>query len=154
MSAIKAIYKAEKQFVVDDISSIIHAHIFYNGQWYRGEARLHPEDENFFSEKVGKTIALSRARQQALKEVLHEATVIADIKYQMYQEVTAYGSKAPAEVDPTGAMLLNTQRALLKVQTLKEQLLDEQANLNEYLKDHAKALRVVKRMRSEKAKDN
>ena len=150
MSAIKAIYKAEKQFVVDDISSTIYAHIFYNGQWYQGEARLHPEDKNFFSEKVGKTIALSRARQRALKEVLREATVIANIKYQMYQEITAYGSKAPAEVDPTGAMLLNTQRALLRVKTLKEQLLNEQANLSEYLQDQAKALRIVKKIRSEK----
>ena len=147
---LKLSIKQKKQFVVDDISSTIHAHIFYNGQWYRGEARLHPEDENFFSEKVGKTIALSRARQQALKEVLHEATVIADIKYQMYQEITGYGSKAPAEVDPTGAMLLNTQRALLRVKTLKEQLLNEQANLSEYLQDQVKALRIVKKIRSEK----
>lgn len=154
MSAIKAIYKAKRRFVVNDITSTVYANIFYNGQRYQGEAHLHPEDKDFFAEKVGKTIALSRARQQALKEALREAITIADIKCQMYQEVIAYGHKEPAEMDPSGAMQLNAQRARLRVQALKKQLQDEQDSLNEYLKDQEKALRIVKRMRSEKVKDN
>lgn len=156
MSAVKAIYQASKKFetVVDEGFAYVYAAIFYNGQIFQGHASLHPEDSNFFSEKIGKTIALSRARQEALKYAIKEAQTIADIKYQLYREVTAYGSKSPAEVDPTGAFFLNCTRALQRVEFLKKALTSEQNSLAAYLKDHKSALSIVKAMRASKAKDN
>lgn len=154
MSAIKAIYNAKREFYVDDHYCDVYATIQYNGKLYRGSAALHPEDANFFSEKVGKTIALSRARQAALKDEITRAEEIAKVKYQMYQEVIAYGSKPPAEVDPTGAFLKNTIRALDRVGVLRGHLLSEQASLEEYLKAHKEALGIVKKMRAEQVKDN
>ena len=156
MSAVKAIYQAPREFDIytDDYCSTVSATIFYGGRFYMGTAFLHPEDEDFFSEKVGKTIALSRARQEALKVAINEAQVIAKIKYQLYQEVIAYGSKSSAEVDPTGAFLTNVNRALNRVDFLKKALASEQDSLAAYLKDHKSALDTVKAMRARKAKDN
>lgn len=156
MSAVKAIYQAPKEFTInlEEDYSIVLATILYNGQLYEGIASLHPEDKDFFSEKVGKTIALSRARQEALQAAIYEAQTIAEIKYQLYQEVIAYGSKSSAEVDPTNAFLMNVNRALNRVKFLKEALTIEQDSLAAYLKDHKSALDTVKAMRARKAKDN
>lgn len=156
MSAVKAIYQAPKEFEIrqEEDYSIVLATIFYNGQSYEGIASLHPEDADFFSEKVGKTIALSRARQEALTYAIYEAQTIAEIKYRLYQEVIAYGSKSPAEVDPTGAFLMNVSHALNRVDFLKKALVSEQDSLVAYLKDHKSALDTVKAMRARKVKDN
>lgn len=156
MSAIKAIYQAPREFQIihTDDCSAVYATIFYNGQIYEGIAFLHPEDRDFFSEKVGKTIALSRARQNALIDAIYKAQNIAEIKYRFYQEVIAYGSKSSAEVDPTGAFLMNASRASNRVRHLKATLKGEQDSLAAYLKDHKSALHTVKAMRARKAKDN
>jgi len=67
MSAVTAIYNAPvvgKAVLPEsgEVSIIIQ----YRGRLYQGVALLHPEDKDFFSEKVGCNIALARARIEAL----------------------------------------------------------------------------------------
>lgn len=73
---------------------------------------------------------------------------MAQTKYQMYQEVIEYGNKSPAEIDPTGALLRNMMRAQDRVKHLRKALKAVKRDLNEYLKDHKRALAIVKRMRA------
>lgn len=66
MSILKALNRTPVHFLVEEGPREVHAFMRYNNQVYYGVAKCHPEDEDFFSEKVGKTIASSRVRIQAL----------------------------------------------------------------------------------------
>ena len=154
MSVVKGIYNTKPCFVVNEETQEIHAYINYHGKIYKGYARPHEEDKNFFSEKVGKTIALSKARQSALKAWVKETEKIATIKKQLYVEVTGYGTKSSAEIDPHNAFYRNVTRAETNAEVLREALKKERQSLGEYLLGQQKALSIVKRMRAIKDKAN
>ena len=92
MSIVSAIYKAPVvgRVVMPDAGEV-SVLIKYNGHLYQGVALLHPEDKDFFSEKVGYNIALSRARIEALEDFLIDVSYEAQLKQQMYLEVTKFG---------------------------------------------------------------
>ncbi len=148
---VKSIYKAEPTYFVCPKSGECIVYIQVQGKNYRGTALLAPEDKDFFSEKVGLNIALSRARIEALKDLVKRNRDIAKIKYQMYQEVTHYGQRSSGEVDPTGEFLINVIKAQDRKDQARIALKAEQVNLDSYLKSQADMVRQIKRIR-DKAK--
>lgn len=151
MSAVTAIYKAPvvgKAVLPDagEVSIIIQ----YQGRIYQGVALLHPEDKDFFSEKVGCNIALSRARIEALADVLYETRQEARYKEQMLYEVTRFGEFNGKNdmYDPTQMFRQNVCKAIMRVENLEAALQKEREMLDNYLKGHGKAIESIKRQRS------
>lgn len=134
MSVVKAIYKAP---VVDTFPNeemgFYRVIIEYNGKIFFGTALISPEDKDFFSERVGYTIALSRARINALKYELRKSKSEFRERYNLYQEATKYGKISPAEVDPTGNFYHGITRYISRISAIKKAIKQEQKNLNNYL---------------------
>ena len=89
--------------------------IKYNNHTYNGCAITHPDDEEFFSEKIGYGIALSRARIQILKDEKERLRQEYIDKMRLYNDVLGYGAKKPEEIDPTGAFRKNIDKTLAGV---------------------------------------
>lgn len=107
--------------------------IKYNNRTYHGCAITHPDDEEFFSEKVGYGIALSRARIQILKDEKERLRQEYIDKMRLYNDVLGYGAKKPEEIDPTGAFKKNIDKTLHRYFTITEALKEEQEGLKTYL---------------------
>jgi hypothetical protein len=150
LSVIQAIYKAPVKIVSQGSDSMIVA-ITYQNQDYWGWSSLHPDDKDFFSEKVGYNIAKSRARKKALKAEKIKIEKELRIKKQLYSEII--NQKNPAEVDPTGAMRHNIEHCEARLKALRSAISAEEVNFHNYLEGQAKAISSVKRMR-EKANNN
>ena len=107
--------------------------IKYNNRTYSGYATTHPDDEEFFSEKVGYSIALSRARIQILKDEKERLRQEYIDKMRLYNDVLGYGAKKSEEIDPTGAFKKNIDKTLHRYFTITEALKEEQEGLKTYL---------------------
>lgn len=107
--------------------------IKYNNRTYDGRAITHPDDEEFFSEKVGYSIALSRARIQILKDEKERLRQEYIDKMRLYNDVLGYGAKKSEEIDPTGAFKKNIDKTLHRYFTITEALKEEQEGLKAYL---------------------
>ena len=107
--------------------------IKYNNRTYHGCAIAHPDDEEFFSEKVGYSIALSRARIQILKDEKERLRQEYTDKMRLYNDVLGYGVKKSEEIDPTGAFRKNIDKTLHRYFTITEALKEEQEGLKTYL---------------------
>lgn len=144
----KAIYNAKlhnSYYDENDGTTIIQ--IKYENHIFEGKAKLHQEDEGFYSKKVGYNIALSKARQQGLKWALKKEITRYNIKQAFYQEVLSYGQKESAEIDPIGAFKHNLKRSEARITAIKKIIKNEEKQLNEYLIAQDKALESIKRMR-------
>jgi hypothetical protein len=150
MSIATAIYKAPivgKAVLPDagEVSVIIQ----YNHRLYEGVALLHPEDQDFFSEKVGTNIALSRARIEALEDALIDLKTEAQVKAQMYLEVTRFGQEGDYTFfDPTDMFYQNQRKAQERAESLSRIIKKEKLILSKYLEGQARALESVKRFRA------
>lgn len=154
MSVVSAIYDTLVDWVeANENTGTVTASLTFNGHTCTGSAFLHPEDKDFFSYKVGRQIATSRARIEILKIEVNKAQQTFNNKTTFYQEVLGFGSKTPADVDPTGAFSRNVMRAGRRLDSLKDALENEEANLRNYLEGQAKAIASIKRFRS-KGQDN
>lgn len=107
--------------------------IKYNNRTYSGCAVTHPDDEEFFSEKIGYSIALSRARIQILKDEKKRLRQEYTDKMRLYNDVLGYGAKKSDEIDPTGAFKKNIDKTLHRYFTVAEVLKEEQEGLKTYL---------------------
>ena len=107
--------------------------IKYNNRAYSGCATTHPDDEEFFSEKIGYGIALSRARIQILKDEKERLRQEYINKMRLYNDVLGYGAKKSEEIDPTGAFKKNIDKTLHRYFTVAEVLKEEQEGLKTYL---------------------
>lgn len=156
MSIVSAIYDTLVDWVeADEENGMVTVALTYNGTQYIGSSYLHPSDKDFFSYKVGRQIATSRARTKALKTEANKAKQVYDNKYTFYQEVTGFGSRTPAEIDPTGVLLRNVMRAQRRADYLKNAVAREETNLRNYLEGQAKAIASIKRFREKnKEQDN
>lgn len=105
----------------------------YKNREYVGAAFVHPDDEEFFSEKVGYSIALSRARIQILKDEKERLRQEYIDKMRLYNDVLGYGAKKSEEIDPTGAFKKNIDKTLHRYFTITEVLKEEQEGLKTYL---------------------
>ena len=93
------------------------AWITFQGKKYHGKSFIHHDDQDFFSEKVGLNIALSRARLAALKDKYNEAKIEAKYKNRMFLEATNYSGDG-SKVDPTGAFKAKVDKANKRVRRL------------------------------------
>lgn len=146
MKIINAIYSAP--YKVDFHGRDIYVEIKYNNHLYIGSAHCHPEDLDFYSEKVGQTIALTRARIKILREEYYKISKLLTSKYNFYNEVTGHGEKSYREVDPTGAFCQNIKRTEFRQKVLQKSLTKEIKNLNNYLKGYVRVIESVKRQRN------
>lgn len=148
MSVVNAIYKAPTiTQLVNEKSGICIVGINYNGKIFSGRAKLAENDKDFFSEKVGKTIALSKARISAMQYEIKKTRKELQYRYDYYQEATKYEQLSPAEVDPTGNFYHAMMRCSTRISTLEKALKIENDNLKIYLKNQAKALLIVRKFR-------
>lgn len=119
----------------------------YKNREYVGAAFVHPDDEDFASEKVGHGIALSRARIEILKDEKERLQQEYIDKMRMYNDVLGYGAKKSEEVDPTGAFKKSIKRTYDRYLTLVEFLKEEEKGLDNYLKGQDEIVTRLKRNR-------
>lgn len=141
---IKTIYNLEPECEAYNDIGVCKVYLTFQGERYCGTAQLAPEDSDFFSEKVGLNIALSRARIVLLKDLIKQTKIAANIKYQMYQEAIEYGKKSPGAVDPTEAFLKKAIKAQTKYDLLRHALKKEQRFLAGYLENQDKMVERVR----------
>lgn len=151
---IKTIYSLEPKYEVNEDFGICVVTLHFQGKKYSGIAEVSPADEDFFSEKVGLNIALSRARIKILKAMTKKAKLIADIKYQMYQEAGKYGAMPSLEIDPTGNFKSKVVKAQNNYKRLQKALKIEKQYLNTYLTNQDKMVERVKIHRERTKSDN
>lgn len=150
MSVVTAIYKAP---ITHEFHSKIrngyHLYIKYDGKKFAGRAYLSPEDKDFYSSRIGRNIALSRARMNAMNYEIKKSRKEMEYRYDFYQEATKYGKVSPAEVDPTGSFYRAIVRYTSRISALKKALEKEKSNLNTYLENQEKALSIVRNFRED-----
>lgn len=150
---IKTIYNLEPTYRVYPDVGICKIWLTFQGKTYCGTAQLSPADKDFFSEKVGLNIALSRARIKLLKDMTKQAKYIFIIKKQMWLEATEYGKLSLNEVDPKYVFLHKVGKADSNYNNLLHALRKEKAYLNKYLQEQDKMVERVKIHRSKDKKE-
>lgn len=154
MSIIKTIYNLPIDYFTSDEKygdSVVQ--VTYNGKKYQGHAQLHVSDAKFYSPRVGKTIALSKARINILKYEAKQAELTYKYKNQYYNEILVQGRKNIGEVDPTGSFSRNLNRSKNRMIKLQKALKQEQDNLKDYLKGYEKAIFSIEKKRKNKKKE-
>lgn len=145
---LKTIYSIKPRYEVYPNAGVCKVYLTFQNKTYRGLAELSPEDKDFFSEKVGLNIALSRARIKLLKDLVKEAEFIFNIKYQMYEEALNYSPFDIDLVDPTGNFYKKVLKASTRVTKLKKYSKSEQQQLKQYLKNQSKLVEGIKKIRA------
>lgn len=139
MSIVKAIYNVKPEYSYSDNEYKTTAVIKYNGQTYIGSSSVHPDDKDFASIRVGKNIALSRARIKAMKSELKREQLEYDINNRFYCKIVSSNDFKPIKI------LIN---AKFRCQDLRVAIKKEEHNLNKYLQGQAKAIESIRRFRS------
>lgn len=148
MSVVSAIYKAPivTEVIDENIGDTIIG-ILYDGKLFTGNAKLAENDKGFYSYRVGRNIALSKARMNAMNYEIKKSRKEMEYRYDFYQEATKYGKAGPAEVDPTGNFYYAIGRCSARISALKKALKTEETNLKTYIKNQTKALSIVRKFR-------
>lgn len=148
MSVVSAIYKAPivTEVIDENIGDTIIG-ILYDGKLFTGNAKLAENDKGFYSYRVGRNIALSKARMNAMNYEIKKSRKEMEYRYNFYQEATKYGKAGPAEVDPTGNFYHAITRYISRISALKKALKTEETNLKTYIKNQTKALSIVRKFR-------
>lgn len=151
MGIIKEIYKAPMTYSNED--NTVFAFLNYQGKEFVGVAKLHPNDKDFFSIKVGNNIARSRARISALKYEKIKAYREYKNKRNFLEQLMGYGAKKIEEVDPNFIIRNNIKRAEWRWAALIKAEKAEKKYLNDYLQSQEKALTSIRKYR-QKANNN
>lgn len=154
MNLVKAIYKAPvitKDY--DESIGTTKVEIRYENKIFRGWAALSPEDEGFYSKKVGYNIALSKARITALEYYHKQEEKKYKQRFIFLQEVLNFGKKELAEIDPTSAFSRNIMHCKSRVAALEAAAAKEKEILKKYIEGQNKAIESVRRFR-QKADNN
>ena len=144
MGIIKAIYNTKPKYLINDEERSIVAIISYQNQSFSGVASCCKPDKDFYSHKVGKRIALARARIAALKWIKKEAIFSYQVKTQAYKEACCFGEKKCNEVDPTGRFKKSIDKEIQRIEKLKTAIKKEELFLREYIKDANYMINIVK----------
>lgn len=139
MSIVKAIYSVKPEYSYSDDGYQTIAIIRYNGKTYMGYSFVHPDDKDFASTRVGKNIALSRARVKAMENELRREQLEFDISTRFYCKAISSADFRPIKI------LIN---AKFRCQNLRAAIKKEKHNLNKYLQGQAKAIESIRRFRS------
>ena len=141
MSLHSAIMKLEPTVEVYD--NDVSVKLTYNGHNYYGIAFCHEEDKDFFSEKVGATIAHYRAMIQIYDDEIKRTEVTAQVLWSAYKDVIYNSQEDGIPVDPTSAFITRVFKARNLVDRYKAQRASLRAQLREYLKNHEKFLESI-----------
>lgn len=151
MSLHSAIMKLEP--IVEVYDNDVGVKLTYNGHNYYGFACCHKEDAEFFSEKVGATIAHYRAMIKIYDDEIKRAEIAAQVLWSAYKDVIYNSQKDGIPVDPTNAFIIRVFKALDLVNRYKVQRTNLRIQLREYLKNHEKCLESVRAQRKTENED-
>lgn len=151
MSLHSAIMKLEP--IVEVYDNDVGVKLTYNGHNYYGFACCHKEDAEFFSEKVGATIAHYRAMIKIYDDEIKRAEIAAQVLWSAYKDVIYNSQKDGIPVDPTSAFIIRVFKALDLVNRYKVQRTKLRIQLREYLKNHEKCLESVRTQRKTENED-
>lgn len=145
MSLHSAIMKLEP--IVETFDNDVTVKLTYNGHNYYGMAFCHSEDTEFFSEKVGATIAHYRAMIGIYNDEIKRAEVAAQVLWSAYKDVIYNSQEDGIPVDPTSAFVTRVFKARDLVDRYKAQRASLRTQLREYLKNHEKCITSVRAQR-------
>lgn len=151
MSLHSAIMKLEP--IVEVYDNDVGVKLTYNGHNYYGFACCHKEDAEFFSEKVGATIAHYRAMIKIYDDEIRRAEVAARVLWSAYKDVIYNFQEDGIPVDPTNAFIIRVSKALDLVDRYKVQRASLRTQLKEYLKNHEKCLESIRAQRKTENED-
>ena len=151
MSLHSAIMKLEP--IVEVYDNDVGVKLTYNGHNYYGFACCHKEDAEFFSEKVGATIAHYRAMIKIYDDEIRRAEVAARVLWSAYKDVIYNSQDDGIPVDPTSAFITRVFKARDLVDRYKAQRTSLRTQLKEYLKNHEKCLESVRAQRKTENED-
>ena len=151
MSLHSAIMKLEP--IVEVYDNDVGVKLTYNGHNYYGFACCHKEDAEFFSEKVGATIAHYRAMIKIYDDEIKRAEVAAQVLWSAYKDVIYNSQEDGIPVDPTNAFITRVSKAHDLVDRYKAQRTSLRTQLREYLKNHEKCLESVRAQRKTENED-
>ena len=151
MSLHSAIMKLEP--IVEVYDNDVGVKLTYNGHNYYGFACCHKEDAEFFSEKVGATIAHYRAMIKIYDDEIKRAEVAAQVLWSAYKDVIYNSQEDGIPVDPTNAFITRVSKAHDLVDRYKAQRTSLCTQLREYLKNHEKCLESVRAQRKTENED-
>lgn len=151
MSLHSAIMKLEP--IVEVYDNDVGVKLTHNGHNYYGFACCHKEDAEFFSEKVGATIAHYRAMIKIYDDEIRRAEVAARVLWSAYKDVIYNSQKDGIPVDPTSAFITRVFKARDLVDRYKAQRASLRTQLKEYLKNHEKCLESVRAQRNTENED-
>ena len=151
MSLHSAIMKLEP--IVEVYDNDVGVKLTYNGHNYYGFACCHKEDAEFFSEKVGATVAHYRAMIKIYDDEIRRAEVAARVLWSAYKDVIYNSQEDGIPVDPTNAFITRVSKAHDLVDRYKAQRASLRTQLREYLKNHEKCLKSVRTQRKTENED-
>ena len=151
MSLHSAIMKLEP--IVEVYDNDVGVKLTYNGHNYYGFACCHKEDAEFFSEKVGATIAHYRAMIKIYDDEIKRAEVAAQVLWSAYKDVIYNSQEDGIPVDPTNAFITRVSKAHDLVDRYKAQRTSLRTQLREYLKNHEKCLESIRAQRKTENED-
>ena len=133
--------------IVEVFDNDVTVKLTYNGHNYYGIAFCHEEDKDFFSEKVGATIAHYRAMIKIYDDEIKRAETVAQVLWSAYKDVIYNSQEDGIPVDPTGAFMTRVFKARDLVDRYKIQRASLRAQLKEYLQNHEKCITSIRAQR-------
>lgn len=152
MSLHSAIMNLEPTVICSDNRDICVS-LKYNGRRYRGYAFCHNDDLEFYSEKVGATIAHYRAMIKIYDDEIKRAEAAAQVLWSAYKDVIYNSQENGVPVDPTSAFITRVFKARYLVDRYKVQRAGLRAQLKDYLKNHEKCVASVRAQRKTENED-
>lgn len=139
--------------IVEVFDNDVSVKLTYNGHNYYGIAFCHEEDKDFFSEKVGATIAHYRAMIKIYDDEIKRAEAAAQVLWSAYKDVIYNSQEDGVPVDPTSAFITRVFKARYLVDRYKVQRAGLRAQLKDYLKNHEKCIASVRAQRKTENED-
>ena len=133
--------------IVEVFDNDVTVKLTYNGHNYYGIAFCHEEDKDFFSEKVGATIAHYRAMIKIYDNEIKRAETVAQVLWSAYKDVIYNSQEDGIPVDPTGVFMTRVFKARDLVDRYKIQRASLRAQLKEYLQNHEKCITSIRAQR-------
>lgn len=139
--------------IVEVFDNDVTVKLTYNGHNYYGIAFCHEEDKDFFSEKVGATIAHYRAMIKIYDDEIKRAETTVQVLWSAYKDVIYNSQKDGVPVDPTSAFITRVFKARDLVDRYKVQRTSLRAQLKKYLQNHEKCLASIRAQRKTENED-
>lgn len=133
--------------IVEVFDDVVTVKLSYNGHNYYGFALCYEEDKDFFSEKVGATIAHYRAMIKIYDNEIKRAETAAQVLWSAYKDVIYNSQEDGVPVDPTSAFITRVFKARDLVDRYKIQRTSLRTQLKDYLKNHEKCLASIRAQR-------